>query len=839
MSIERPDNAGEDSELVQRPSLTSASTSQNRDYYTPMAASRESSSIRDELSAAFSPNMTVAEMIQNARREAVAAATANIAPTIFESNSESYTQNEAMPPLNVDGQALLVREAASDLDDLSAVIPELTRVESQDEDVDDSPRLPLRTFGSMEHVVLMPMVPLVRDVYNEEIPKWRREIESLGTGEQLSPQAMAKIDRLIENLKLLGDHQDLFFDEAFSPDGMSADTVSKWALTCSSKCQFIERLFEFMRGSNAHVAILARPGMMLDILEAVLQMHNFRYERPDRPSRSDSSAHGDLRITLLPTGFDGGQYVVSPADAVIAFDSSFFTGERYSRMLRAHTYDPAKKSPLIMLVIEDSAEHFELCLPKSLDPIERKTHLLDFICQKRKVVGMSTEPQPADAALSVANYLTNNSSNYSGTDFASEWPLSQKLFVSNLDIPDVLLSQQSGSTTQSQDHQFEMTPQIPNSSKRPHGDLTDEDTTKRMRMTPVPPEIVSSGQVTCIGDSVGHPTQFNALITDSAEHAITASAALDDEQSDQITQLLTRVSLHPTSDLPRSVPLTHTQVADLQIQLQSKANAESRVADLEAQLRDKETTEARHHNTIATLELKVAEHVSLVNKFNPLYHEALNARRVAELAASEADTRAAALSKKLDARAAELATLKAKSAELEANLATASAALVSSSIPAASELESMRLAKAAAEAERDKLERRLASTAQDFEFTREQYQRASSSAAALAEEAGALRAEQEVLRRRAGENVVRVHEIQAASEAAQLGARIDEVVAEREALRVEVARGQEELARMRAGRGLRSGMGGSRSSSQTPAEGGGNSGGGGYVPRWMGAGMNW
>ncbi|OBT76860.1 hypothetical protein VF21_04712 [Pseudogymnoascus sp. 05NY08] len=813
MSVERQD----ESELVQRPSLPSNSAS-------PAPVSRAGSSVQERSPAVFNSSTNVTEFLQQARRDAIAAVRARTASASLLGSSEPIQANEPSQPPSMVRQELPVRETALGLDEGSMAAPDLARIESPDEEEVPGPQLPLRPFGPSDHIVLIPMVSTVRDMYSSQVPKYRREIELLRKGEQLDLLATAKIDLMVENLKLLGDHKELFSEEGFSQSGTSKEAISKWALTCSPKCYFLERLFESMRDSSSHVAILARPGKMMDILEAILQTHNFNYYRPDKQSRSDMSARGTLTVTLLPTGFRGGQFVVNPADAVIAFDSTFFRGERYSKALRAHTYDPTKQCPLIMLVVEDSAEYFELCLPESLDPMERKGYLVHFICQQRKEVGLNTKIRPEDAAVSVGNYLRASSSNHTGVDGPLEWPLPPNRFVSNLDVPDSLLPQQSGSTTQSQDVQTPGPASLQNIAKRPRDDLMDDDLSKRMRMTPVPPEVASSGQVSHITDSLGFQTQFNASslpsLTNSAEQAIAATATLDQEQSDQTTQLLARI-------------------ADLENQLETKTVTESRIHELEAQLQENEKDNERLRQSNATLELKLNEHITLVNKFVSQSRNSGNQRRIAEAATTAAESRATILHTKLEARSTQNIAMLAKIGDLEAELTTARAALASSAVPEQREFEALREKAAEAQTEREKLEKRAVSSAKDFEFTREQYQRASNQAAELASEVAGLQAEKVVLERRASENIVRVREIQAKSEVAQLKDRIDELEAEAELLKADLGRKNEEL-KARGVRGLRgasvprspkvAGMGiaGSRGSSVAPGEGNG------FPPRWVG-----
>jgi len=254
---------------------------------------------------------------------------------------------------------------------------------------------------------------------------------------------------------------------------------------------------------------------------------------------------------------------------------------------------------------------------------------------------------------------------------------------------------------------------------------------------------------------------------------------------------------------------------------------------------------------VESLELRLSEHVALVNKFQPLWQTSISAKRAAELALSTAESRAAILSKKLSARDAEISELKKKSSELQDKLKEASEALQNSTIPEVRELEQLKAKLQAAETDKEKAEKRLASTARDFDFTREQYQRASGSAASLADEVSSLKESNAVLARQADANKVRIHQIQEANESEQLGESIDELQAENEMLKAELWRKHEEL-KNRGSRGLRgvstprsprvggspmigggfgNGARGSRSSSQTPGEGGGN---GGLPPRWNG-----
>lgn len=360
-----------------------------------------------------SSKMSYAELAMQARDKVKARLVVSPGITGFEPHSPSAAQkmlpvreNVGMPPLASMEETPDDDEQLSDFCMVTLHFPEIKPT---------------------DHVVLLPLASMVRDVYKATLQIRQREINSfLRREEESDPRVEDKMDEMIEELKMLTDHQDLITDITLTQSAVPDEYQAKWAETCSTKCLFLRHLLEKMRRHEQHIAILARPGRMLDILESILRVHTFIYERPDRPSRPNPRAIGPLRITLLPTGLNGGQYVVNRADGVIAFDETFRISERYSNVLRSHLYEPGRLSPLISLVVAYSAEHIELCLPMLDDPHARKEMLVDFIVQKHKEVGDLADglPLPDAAAAAVARYLESDN---------SVWPLSANADITDLE----------------------------------------------------------------------------------------------------------------------------------------------------------------------------------------------------------------------------------------------------------------------------------------------------------------------------------------------------------------------------------------------------------------------
>ena len=387
------------------------------------------------------------------------------------------------------------------------------RSEDQEEKLEGS--LFLLPMGKNEHVFLTYLVPSVQNIYEEHLKKNGSLIKNFVKNfEGASPQVLSKVDKVIFELKLIGDHQDLLSAPTASQQDSSTETVFKWAITCSPKCLFLQKLFESLRPHDINIAILARPGQTLDILTSMLEAQKVSYARPDA-SKEAYFDGSDLRVTLLPTGFADGQYVVGYVDGVIAFDSSFFTGEVYTTFLRSHTYDPNLVAPLISLVTNQSAEHIELCLSKNMDPKERKAYLCSFVGQLGKNrAGELIKPRPEDAAPLIAGFLIKCKESESPD--RPSWPISQDLSIHDLDIPSGS-SLQSGLSTQPLSAIYSKSSQ--KATNKRTREVADDESTKRMRMTPVQDQ-PSSGDFSRIADSApgGSGLHGNQSETDSHKY---------------------------------------------------------------------------------------------------------------------------------------------------------------------------------------------------------------------------------------------------------------------------------------------------------------------------------
>ena len=225
-----------------------------------------------------------------------------------------------------------------------------------------------------------------------------------------------------------------------------------------------------------------------------------------------------------------------------------------------------------------------------------------------------------------------------------------------------------------------------------------------------------------------------------------------------------------------------------------------KIDDLENQLRSKDTTDSELRQANRRLEARCQDYESSITHIQPKYQEALNDRGRFEHEITKTIAAQNKLTMERDTKDAELAHLRAEKAIVDAELAEARATLSSSSIPEIAEQSRLKEELAKANAEKQRLQKRISSMQNDYDYIRDIYQKSSSKAAEAANELREVRAEMELLREKADANIVRVHEIQRDNEIATYLQRLKQKTATIVELEREVDRKVEELKAVMNGR---------------------------------------
>ncbi|KAG0646630.1 Histone deacetylase complex 1 subunit 3, partial [Hyphodiscus hymeniophilus] len=601
----------------------------------------------------------------------------------------------------------------------------------------------LLPLGGNAFAIPLPMVSLARDIYEQEIINHQPQRRAFLNDEKIDRDLVADINKMIEHLKMICDHQDLI--DASASQATDHRQQAKWAENISTKCIFLAEFFNSLKPSHSHIVLLVRPGRMMDILETVFRTNNYHYTVPTRSF--SHRGQGLMGISLFPTDLGPRTFNIGPASLVIAFDSTF-QRTPWVETLRTDPTDAHRIVPLAYLVITHSIEHLELCLTKNMDQLERTGVLVSWLSQTREVVGKLDVDgsSPDTAAKSLAGFIASG-----GT---GEWPLPTMPIVEEIELPvvsarDSNIAQLSGSTTQSYDLGASA---LQSTFKRPLADEDNSESSKRQRLTPV-------GGV-------------NSLRIDETVPGSTSNAGAEAKETREI--------------------ITKAEIFDVEQGGQAVALLE-KLTNLQIQLREKESTEVELREMNQRLDARCQDYEKSIAKIQPKYQEALNDRGQAAHDIQESMTRETSMRQKFDARTAELTRLKEQKALADTELAAARTALLNSSIPEVAELQKLKSELAAARADIEKAQKKIASGQNDMEFMRTNYQTASSAAAEMRNELDELKSQNAILARKASDNAVEIHRIQSESTTKQYLQLISNLEVEKAAMERELEKKSEEL----------------------------------------------
>ncbi|KAJ4420418.1 hypothetical protein N0V85_000586 [Neurospora sp. IMI 360204] len=225
-----------------------------------------------------------------------------------------------------------------------------------------------------------------------------------------------------------------------------------------------------------------------------------------------------------------------------------------------------------------------------------------------------------------------------------------------------------------------------------------------------------------------------------------------------------------------------------------------KIFELESDLEREVSDENRTRLLARNLGVELASYKRTVEVLQPKYTEALHDRSTFEKTCKKAVDENVAAQKRLEASKHDLDTAKAEAKALEAKLAAANSQFANSSNPDLS-----RLARAEQELEDTQtklaaLEKRMATTTNEMEYSRSAYQNASNAHTELNNENQALKRKIEELQRKADENVVRVNQINSDQEKKFLGKQNDEYRAMIRDRERELENARAELRHLKSGR---------------------------------------
>jgi hypothetical protein len=284
----------------------------------------------------------------------------------------------------------------------------ITQMQAED---DYGSLLDMPHLGPREYAIPLQVDARLADYYSRCMDKNADVIAQFLKGSASGDDTLLKeAEGVVEELRDVLLHVDLTNPLATSSKASSADEAG-WASDNSVKFRFLEHFFcsETYKQSDLQPAVLVRPGRILEILTTFFEGKQINH-RTSSTSPAPTYEWAPNCVTIYSTAE---QIIHDPSrriDFIISLDSSIDLRNANIQALRM--IDPNQPNaliPVISLVIPNSVEHIERCLPASTDPV--KTLRLLLSCAKQ-LVGqvkhpkeLSLDPDEAAEQLTTLCYI--------------------------------------------------------------------------------------------------------------------------------------------------------------------------------------------------------------------------------------------------------------------------------------------------------------------------------------------------------------------------------------------------------------------------------------------------
>lgn len=316
--------------------------------------------------------------------------------------------------------------------------------------------------GNFVHSVPIALMGHQRDSYPLMIQHHKDVIERFLATSQPTDELVVEIETLLERLRRIAVHPDLDNIETYTQYDVPPAAHAKWATDCSAKFHFLKHLIDELREKPVSIAVICRPGQLLQIVEDFLRGLEVTYHKSDTCHQTEQG-RGALSFKIISPNEDVSS---DSADAVICLDNSAEAGGPASKLMQ--------DSSLVMmaLVVPSTVEHVERCISPELNDQQKLRALVHGVFDLRYESGKLEHGQlpSIETAKVLADFITSD-------EGATEWSIPALSMLENLDSQtdsDIQLPQSSAAV-----HGVE---------KRPFGTLdvempaSDADTFKRPRL---------------------------------------------------------------------------------------------------------------------------------------------------------------------------------------------------------------------------------------------------------------------------------------------------------------------------------------------------------------------
>ncbi|EME43472.1 hypothetical protein DOTSEDRAFT_54274 [Dothistroma septosporum NZE10] len=282
------------------------------------------------------------------------------------------------------------------------------------------------------HIVPIPFNGPQRDSYQINVTHQNDFIERFLAERHPADQLLEEAESLLQGLHNLATHPDLTNPETLSQTS-EPDRQAQWDSDSSGKFCFLQELFDALQAlnQNTRVAVAARGGRILDMLETFCSGWYYSYSRSGVEHPTSQPGKEKLHVTILDLDHDN--EMPKDADIVIALDGTTEYRHRVIRAARLHTKGEGMTGTnswamLLTLVAPRTVEHIERCLAPNLPRLVR-ARVLVGTARKLQWEACRKEHDGQDYAKDAAKKLVE----YLDDPEATGWPLGALSQIQDLD----------------------------------------------------------------------------------------------------------------------------------------------------------------------------------------------------------------------------------------------------------------------------------------------------------------------------------------------------------------------------------------------------------------------
>jgi len=208
---------------------------------------------------------------------------------------------------------------------------------------------------------------------------------------------------LIQRLHETTTHLDLGLPGFSTQYSLHSQEHAAYADYASSKFTFLGHLIDELKATPCSIVIMAQSGTIQTLLEDYVAMKHVYARRHDRASASASQESAapvlGLKVELLVSGSHSAIELEQRPVLIIAFDASFDAQDSQVTLIREKFLSPTTPHvPIIHLLVANSSEHIDACLPKSMPSPARLKLLVRATYQAQAHLGGEPTyvPDPSD-----------------------------------------------------------------------------------------------------------------------------------------------------------------------------------------------------------------------------------------------------------------------------------------------------------------------------------------------------------------------------------------------------------------------------------------------------------